>query len=59
MFWNINRIAGPIFMFVVVFFVLWKFEIFKMGTSFGIAAVLATVDFVVLTWLMQKMGGHR
>ncbi len=53
---NALRIGGPIVFFVVVFAVLYKFA--ELGTvlSVGVAALIAIADYIVLTWLMRRVG---
>jgi len=52
---NILKITGPILFFVIVFIVLYKLTELGIGKSFGIAAVVAVLDYFVLSWTMKKV----
>ncbi|WP_409431990.1 hypothetical protein ACJ3XI_07135 [Litorimonas sp. RW-G-Af-16] len=53
--WSMNRNFGPIIVFVVLFFVLFKFAGLELSPAFIIAAVVAISDYVILSWLMNRM----
>jgi len=52
---NILRIAGPIIFFIVVFAVLYKVADFSLEKSVAIAGIIAVLDYVVLTYVMNKV----
>lgn len=52
---NILKIIGPLLFFVIVFVVLYKLTELGMGKSFAIAAVVAVLDYFVLSWTMKKV----
>ena len=52
---NILKIIGPLLFFVIVFVVLYKLTELGMGKSFVIAAVVAVLDYFVLSWTMKKV----
>ncbi len=53
---NALRIGGPVVFFIVVFAVLYKFTDLSILISAGVAALIAIVDYIVLTWLMKRVG---
>ena len=52
---NILKIIRPLLFFVIVFVVLYKLTELGMGKSFAIAAVVAVLDYFVLSWTMKKV----
>ncbi len=58
-FMNINRMVGPVFVFGVLFFVLYRFTPLGLEVSGLIAAFVAITDYFVLTWLMQRLGDRE
>ena len=52
---NILKIIGPLLFFVIVFVVLYKLTELGIGKSFAIAAVVAVLDYFVLSWTMKKV----
>lgn len=52
---NILKITGPILFFVIVFVVLYKLTELGIAKSFAIAAVVAVLDYFVLSWTMKKV----
>lgn len=52
---NILKIIGPLLFFVIVFVVLYKLTELGMRKSFAIAAVVAVLDYFVLSWTMKKV----
>jgi len=52
---NILRIAGPIIFFIVVFAVLYKVAGFSLEKSAAIAGVIAVLDYIALTYVMNKV----
>lgn len=53
---NILRIVGPGLFFAVIFAVLYSFTDLGLYISLGIALVVAVLDYIVLTFIMTRLG---
>ncbi len=52
--WRFLRIVGPIFIFLIVIYALTFMMSVPLVLAVVIACLLAIMDFVVLTWLMNR-----